>query len=190
MNRDEEVKQEIAEAARRVFSKWGLNKTTMEDIAQEARKGKSTLYNYFGSKEEIFELLAVTELMRIIDRAKESLDAAATAREKLRTYIATELVEIKKTVGLYPFITGDLKADREFIRHLRTQLDKHEEQVLLKIIQEGVRKGEFKFLTAANAHKAASVIVELMRGMEIYLVFDEDDPEKLDIAVALVTQGL
>ncbi|PKN72465.1 MAG: TetR/AcrR family transcriptional regulator, partial [Deltaproteobacteria bacterium HGW-Deltaproteobacteria-10] len=59
MNKDEEVKQAIKAAAKRVFAKWGLNKTTMEDIAGEAGKGKSTLYYYFKSKEEIFETVAI-----------------------------------------------------------------------------------------------------------------------------------
>jgi AcrR family transcriptional regulator len=39
--KDGDVKNSILEAAKRVFQKWGLNKTTMEDIAHEAGKGKS-----------------------------------------------------------------------------------------------------------------------------------------------------
>jgi len=48
--KDELIKAAIIEAARRVFQKWGLKKSTMEDIAEEAGKGKSTLYYYFKSK--------------------------------------------------------------------------------------------------------------------------------------------
>ena len=70
VNKDEEVKKEIIEAAKVVFQKWGLKKTTMEDIAKEAGKGKSTLYYYFKSKEEIFEMLAKAEINNILYKSK------------------------------------------------------------------------------------------------------------------------
>ena len=34
--KDDIVRAEILKAAERVFQKWGINKTTMEDIAREA----------------------------------------------------------------------------------------------------------------------------------------------------------
>src|ERR1700681_2045142 len=48
------VLQEIIGGARALFEKFGLKKTTMEDIAKEIGKGKSSLYYYFPSKYEIF----------------------------------------------------------------------------------------------------------------------------------------
>ena len=53
LNKDEIIKAKILEGADKLFQKYGLGKTTMEDIAKDAGKGKSTLYYYFKSKEEI-----------------------------------------------------------------------------------------------------------------------------------------
>ena len=61
LGKDDLVKAEILKAAERVFQKWGSNKTTMEDIAREAGKGKSTLYYYYQSKEEIFDAVVIVE---------------------------------------------------------------------------------------------------------------------------------
>lgn len=44
MNKDDLVKTSFLQAAEKLFQRWGINKTTMEDIAREAGKGKSTLY--------------------------------------------------------------------------------------------------------------------------------------------------
>ena len=49
-----EVKEKIVQAAITTFSKYGYDKTRMDDIAKSAKLGKGTLYLYFKSKEELF----------------------------------------------------------------------------------------------------------------------------------------
>ena len=114
INKDEEVKNSILEAAKRVFQKWGLNKTTMEDIAHEAGKGKSTLYYYYKSKDEIFETLAMMELNGCISKANSAVAELKTAKEMLRKYITVMLIEIKKTVSIYPLVRAKSKEIKNF----------------------------------------------------------------------------
>jgi AcrR family transcriptional regulator len=125
--KDEEVKTSILEAAKRVFQKWGLNKTTMEDIAHEAGKGKSTLYYYYKSKDEILEVLATSELNNIINKAKNLVRGETSAKEKLKKYIAASLIEIKNTTSIYPLVKGEIKGNKEFIDKLSKQIDVIEE---------------------------------------------------------------
>ena len=47
-------KEEIVKAAQHVFARYGFRKTTMEEIASEAHRAKSSLYYYFKSKDEVF----------------------------------------------------------------------------------------------------------------------------------------
>ena len=47
-------KEQILNAALKVFKANELEKATMDEIAKEADFGKATLYYYFSSKEEIF----------------------------------------------------------------------------------------------------------------------------------------
>ena len=55
MEKEEIIVRETIESAKKLFQQFGLHKTTMEDIAKSAGKGKSTLYYYFKSKDEIFD---------------------------------------------------------------------------------------------------------------------------------------
>ncbi|HUT32916.1 MAG TPA: TetR/AcrR family transcriptional regulator [Planctomycetota bacterium] len=48
-------RREIAEAAERVFARNGYRGSTVEQIAQEAEFAVGTLYNFFQSKEELYE---------------------------------------------------------------------------------------------------------------------------------------
>ncbi|MDH4069662.1 MAG: TetR/AcrR family transcriptional regulator [Ignavibacteria bacterium] len=53
--REKEARRgEILEAAEKVFFEKGLNQATMDEIAAEAELGKSTLYLYYRSKEDLY----------------------------------------------------------------------------------------------------------------------------------------
>ena len=53
----EQRRNDIIDAAEKVFFKKGLNNSTMNEVAKEAELSKGTLYLYFKSKEEIhFEI--------------------------------------------------------------------------------------------------------------------------------------
>jgi len=55
LKKSESKRKRILNAAMIIFAKEGINKGTIASIAQEAEVGKGTIYEYFKSKEEIFE---------------------------------------------------------------------------------------------------------------------------------------
>jgi len=57
----DEVRDQVVPATRKVFARYGYKKTALDDIAREARKGKSTIYYYFKSEDEIFNAVIDTE---------------------------------------------------------------------------------------------------------------------------------
>jgi len=188
--KDDDVKNSILEAAKKVFQKWGLNKTTMEDIAHEAGKGKSTLYYYYKSKDEILEVLATSELRGIVNKAKTMVSEETSAKEKLKKYIAASLIEIKNTTSIYPLVKGEIKGNKEFIDKLSKQIDVMEESFIMEILREGLTSGEFNFLHESELSKAANVIVGIIRGLELYLFLDNDDSEKIDMVTRIIAEGI
>jgi AcrR family transcriptional regulator len=190
ISKDEEVKNAILAAAKRVFQKWGLNKTTMEDIAHEAGKGKSTLYYYFKSKDEIFDMLIEAEMNNIFAITKQFIDSIISPKEKLKKYIAITITELKKTVSIFPLITGEIKGNIELIERMKKRIDKREEMIVREILKLGLDAGEFTFLKEENLDKAANVIVGIIRGLEMYLFLENNDDEKIDIATRLITEGV
>lgn len=53
-----DVRKQITTAAAEVFSKYGYDKTTVEDIANAAGKAKTSVYYYFEGKADIFRAVA------------------------------------------------------------------------------------------------------------------------------------
>jgi TetR/AcrR family transcriptional repressor of uid operon len=75
-----EVKERIIQSAVECFSKYGLDRTRMDDVAQKADLSKGTLYLYFKSKEDLFYVICENNL-RIL---KEQLSHIfATTKEDL-----------------------------------------------------------------------------------------------------------
>jgi AcrR family transcriptional regulator len=72
-----DVKEKIVDAALATFSKYGYDRTRMEDIAEAAKVSKGRLYLYFKNKEELF--YAISE--RNITELKEQLSTLFTKKE-------------------------------------------------------------------------------------------------------------
>jgi AcrR family transcriptional regulator len=79
-NRERERRrQQIMIAAKRVFSKKGFGKATMEDIAREAELSPGTLYLYFKNKDELFSSLS----LRILQYLQLRLEHVVRGDESL-----------------------------------------------------------------------------------------------------------
>lgn len=76
-----ENRQAILEAARGVFARTGYEATTVRDIIRETELAAGTFYNYFKSKEEVFQALASTSaaqfrpLLRQVRANTDTFDA-------------------------------------------------------------------------------------------------------------------
>ncbi len=76
-------RNEILNSARMLFKENGFHKTKMEDIAIGANVGKGTLYEYFKSKQEIFDEVCVDYVKSIHKYVKEIKDMNISFNEKL-----------------------------------------------------------------------------------------------------------
>ncbi|MBU0690877.1 TetR/AcrR family transcriptional regulator [bacterium] len=144
LSKDERVRQQILKAALEVFAKWGLFKTTMEEIAKAAGKGKSTLYYYFKSKDEIFFDLAIQEFGAIFAKAQAAIAQETTAESKLRAYVLCMIEEIQQRTTVYQVVFADLPSFETIMTRLRKEFDAKEQDVISRILKEGVDSGELQ----------------------------------------------
>lgn len=190
MKKDEIVKEIILQAAARVFRKWGLNKTTMEDIAREAGKGKSTLYYYYKSKEEIFETVVIKEFEGLLLRAKTSTLGIHSAKGKIRTYIISSLTEMKKTTNVYSIVRAEMSDNSAFIQKLIAYIELREVAFMRELLLLGAEDKDFTFADEAELDNAAHVIIGVVRAMNIYLFIENDNPSRIDMAAKLIANGI
>lgn len=79
----EEKQTDIINAAIRVFSEHGFDGAKMEYIAKEAGIGKGTVYEYFESKERLFDEMLKSSVEKFRLGLKENMDKGANVEERL-----------------------------------------------------------------------------------------------------------
>ena len=146
--RDEKVVQEILEAARAIFSQYGLKKTTMDDVAKAIGKGKSTLYYYYPGKNELFEAVVVDELKKSVRLTREAINSKTTPKEKLKALVLQRFETKKHLHNLGRVIYQDIFANFERICSLKKQFEEIQVEFIKEIIVGGMQLGEFREMTA------------------------------------------
>lgn len=78
-------RQAILVAARRVFAQLGYDAATVRDIIRGTELASGTFYNYFRSKEEVFEALADDGARRFKPLLRAARESTKTFEEYLHT---------------------------------------------------------------------------------------------------------
>ena len=74
----------IVDATLRCICRWGMAKTTLDDVAREAGCSRATVYRLFpGGKDGLMETVARTELSRFFNGIAARLEAADTLEDML-----------------------------------------------------------------------------------------------------------
>jgi len=87
----ERTRQDILEAAARVFAKAGFHAATMQAIARETGYTAASLYTYFKSKEAIYEDLCDDIKSRLLANWEHHLPAGLTFAQRLELLLQRQL---------------------------------------------------------------------------------------------------
>jgi len=187
------IKNKIVSISSGVFSKFGFKKATMEDIALASGMGKSSIYYYFKSKEEIFEAVVKKEAHELsLELEKKVISVNDNPKDKIRNYVLIRMRYLKEMVNFYEALKNDYLGNLTFTERIRKKYDKEEQQTIKKILEDGVNQGVFK---VRNTKFAAIALVTFLKGLESSLIIDEDIKlknleETLDEILQIIFYGM
>jgi AcrR family transcriptional regulator len=138
----------ILETAYDLFLNKGYWDTKIIDIADAAGIGKGTVYEYFESKDEIFFELFKTKVAAGYEILSELLEKKIPCEKKLEEYINIELTNtskyaINKSFLIDLMMKSDAFRNPALIESIH-KLVKKKFSILLGIIKEGIKTGEFR----------------------------------------------
>jgi AcrR family transcriptional regulator len=187
----DEVRDHLINSARQVFMRYGFKKTALDDIAKEARKGKSTIYYYFKSKDEIFKAVIEAESEIRNQTIDEQVSAVEDPQQKLRTYIYVRMLSLKKVNNYYEAIKNDLLDNLYFVSNLRVAHLDYEVNSVKNLLLDGIEKGIY---TIQNPELTARTIVTLLQGFEVPLIkknlSDEEIQKSIDEMLNILFHGI
>lgn len=172
----DEVREQLVQAARKVFARFGYKKTALDDIAKEAKRGKSTIYYYFKSKDEIFKAVIDAESEIRAKEIETEISKAIDLKEKLETYIYFRMRSLKNVVNYYEAIKNDLLDQLYFVDNLRAEHFEAEITTIVNMLHDGIDNGEF---TIQNPELTAKTIVTALHGFEVPLIMKNLSDEEL-----------
>ncbi|MCU4176509.1 TetR/AcrR family transcriptional regulator [Carboxylicivirga sp. N1Y90] len=174
------MRNTIIEAARELFAKFGYKKTTMEDIAQALRKGKSSLYYYFKNKEEIFQAVIEMEEELLFSKLHKVVDSENDAKSKLREYIITRMETIHQLENYLKALKDDMLGGYEFFGRLKTKGEKEEAKLLIQILEEGTADNTFQ---VKNVPMAAVAFATALKGLEVPLFKSQNNFDDFKVQI-------
>jgi len=193
MEKDEVVLREILSGAKKLFGKHGLKKTTMEEIASAAGKGKSTLYYYFPSKNEIFEAVVEDEMKNVVKRIREAVNASLTAKEKLKAFL---LAQITSIIGFHSFrevLFDDIVDSMRMLICIKSRYEQIQIDMIKEILLGGSQSGEFKEMNLERMNKLSFIIVTFFRGLHFPLTVELSElqtNEYFDEMIDMLIEGI
>lgn len=67
----EAARERLVDAAEECLERFGIAKTTVEDVASAASVSRATVYRYFGDRDELILAVLVRDVDRLLDRVKK-----------------------------------------------------------------------------------------------------------------------
>ncbi|SDC47858.1 TetR/AcrR family transcriptional regulator [Niabella drilacis] len=158
MNKRDLVKKQIGKGAMQCFEKFGLDKTTLEDIAQTVGLNKASLYYYYKNKEDIFVETALREGEDYILALQEKAQQRKGIENQVSYYMQARFNYYKKVLNMNRVSTDTLNKILPRFFELYDALMSREKLFLSELIRQAVAKGE---LAQANPAQIASVLINI-----------------------------
>lgn len=140
-------RHEIFSASVHLFLKKGFQETSMQEIARAAGMGKSSLYDYFKTKDEILVSVVEDEIYDLAERARIIASQDIPAAERLMQVMRAHLEYLLERREFYTNLMYEvqrlgLEAQR------RLQAKRHFYQDLLcDLIEKAIQDGTFRPVT-------------------------------------------
>lgn len=153
----------IAEAAIEVFSRYGVQRTTMNDIAKAAGISRQTLYNAFANKDDILRATINLFADITIEAIRAGLETCSTLPEQLNLLFEHMVLKPYRLIHESPHAEDVIKGMNETsfaeIAACQERFRQEIEQVLMpfetQLTQDGISVKDFSDMarTAAMAAK-------------------------------------
>jgi AcrR family transcriptional regulator len=166
----EEFKKKIIITAGQIFSRYGFKKTTMDEVAKALKMGKSSLYYYFESKEEIFEAVVLYEANILRNELTTAIKSVESPIGKMEKYVFVRMKAFEKLSNYYNAIFDKNLNHFEFIEKIREKYDREETAILRLLLYDGVRK---KVFAVGNSEYTALAIQTTLKGLEVPLFWQK-----------------
>jgi len=156
--RKERKREGIRRAALELFRVYGFQKVSVKAIAHKANVSQVTIYNHFGSKEDLVREVVKTLLNNMLERYQEILREETPFPEKLETIVFDKADIASQFEG--ELVQVVYQSDPELKDFIETLWQEKANQLTLDLFEEGKRLG---YVDPELSMEAILVYLEILR---------------------------
>jgi len=137
--RKEQKKDSIRRAALELFQALGFKKVSINDIAQKAGVSQVTIYNHFGSKDELVRDIMKNLLYRMLGKYRDIIKENIPFPEKLEMIVFDKSVLVSQFHG--ELTQTLLSQDLEMQQFVESIWQGEINQLLIDLFEDGRKQG-------------------------------------------------
>ncbi|MFZ2656239.1 MAG: TetR/AcrR family transcriptional regulator [Victivallales bacterium] len=166
----------ILTTAKKMFARYGLRKTSIDEIARAARVAKGTIYNYFGSKDQVYLGVLKREADEIVRNISLSVDKVSSPEEKLTAFFRAKFRYMRQAINILNLDREGMEKCLPAAESIRNEFFEQEIRIIDSILRQGLEKGIFRL---GDILLTAKAIVYALRGFEPNWLIQESE-ERID----------
>ena len=158
-------------AAQKRFGLYGLEKTTMSEIARDVGISKASLYYYFPDKEHLYKKVIENEQEAFFELIEKNIKETSEPEKMIRKFMAIRLNYFRTFFNLSRLRLEDFRHMKPVIEDVLADFRKKEIASLEIILNQGVDTGLF---FCENTYESSSLFLEMVRGVRSLLFHNKD----------------
>ena len=137
-----EKKRQILTAAIKVFACKGFHYAKIEEIASDAGVGKGTVYEYFKSKQDLFQEMIKYINSLYLEKILTKLEEKDTFKEKVQCLLATQLKFALEHKEMAQILMTDMPPLDDDFKKWFLECRKRQIQFIQDNVMYGIERGE------------------------------------------------
>jgi AcrR family transcriptional regulator len=160
----------IVEAAQKRFGLYGVEKTSMREIADDIKLSKAALYYYFPDKENLYKAVVKKELDEFLEKISESVLKSGDPEFLLREYAIARISYFRKLINLSRLRLESFSDLKPVFRETMNNFREREKEKIAEILQKGISEGVFD---PCDTEKNALLFLDLLKCLRVSSINDK-----------------
>jgi AcrR family transcriptional regulator len=157
-----EKASQILDIAQARFGLYGLEKTTMREIAEDLNMTKGSLYYYYPDKEQLYIAVIDKEQKQFIRSLESAISPGSSPEEVLRGYVEARIRYFRSLLNLSRLRIDLYRGLKPALQEKWICFNEQEVGLISKILSQGMEEGVFHM---ENPESTARLYLDLLRGL-------------------------
>jgi len=185
-----DTRERIIVTAQVLFGRFGLKKTTLDEIIRRANVAKGTFYKHFSNKEVLFMEVVARESATLTALIRDAVRDAPTPQDKMTAYLKVRVRTVAELANLYEVTRETVSEYWPHCEGIRKSHLLEEQRIVQSVLEDGTSAGTFD---VPAPELTASAIVIAARGLESSWMLEAnllEIEEGADILLEVLFRGI